>query len=32
MTTDIWLEKYRPKRLNDIYGNEHIVSCLKQFA
>ena len=32
MTTDIWLEKYRSKRLDDIYRNEHIVSCLKQFA
>jgi DNA polymerase III gamma/tau subunit len=32
MSTDIWLEKYRPKVLDDVTGNEHIISCLKQFA
>lgn len=27
---DIWLEKHRPKTLDDIVGNEHIVTRLRQ--
>jgi DNA polymerase III gamma/tau subunit len=25
---EIWLEKYRPKSLDDVVGNKHIVSRL----
>ncbi|MEO2151505.1 MAG: Replication factor C small subunit, partial [Thermococcus sp.] len=27
-----WVEKYRPQRLDDIVGQEHIVKRLKHYA
>ncbi|HIP90335.1 MAG TPA: replication factor C small subunit [Candidatus Nanopusillus sp.] len=32
MTYEVWTEKYRPRKLNDIKGQEEIVKHLKAFA
>lgn len=29
--SEIWSEKYRPKELEDIYGNEHVISRIRAF-
>jgi len=29
--SEIWSEKYRPKELEDIFGNEHVITMIKAF-
>ncbi len=29
--SEIWSEKYRPKELDDIFGNEHVISRIRAF-
>ncbi len=32
MTYEVWTEKYRPKRLDDIKGQDHVIKHLKAFV